>query len=139
MAVVAVAINNVTRVNNADALGTLWQDLGGGATNNEPDFFYQGTASVSEKVKTSEAGVKYYNSATSHAFSTNDRTWIAKHLASNKDALNVEGSTGGILDFILSLILLCMSQPPSCTVTKRAPASTSRRASNSRCPNALVP
>ena len=104
MAVVSVAFDG-TRVNTADALGTLWQDLGGGKTNLEPDFIYQRTSgtdgAISEKVGTSEGGVKYYDSGTSNDFTSAhasglEATWIQKHIATNKDSLNALGSTGGI-------------------------------------------
>ena len=96
MAVVAVSFDG-TRVDAADVRGTIWTDLGGGAAVDEPDFLYQGSQSVSEKVKTSEGGVALDMVATVD-YSTTPRIWLAKHLASNKDALNNEGSTGGILE-----------------------------------------
>jgi hypothetical protein len=101
MAVASVSFDG-TRIDHADALGTLWDDLGGGKTNLEPDFVYQRASgvdgAVSEKIGTTEGGVKYYDSGTTTSFSTNSKTWIAKHIATNKDALNNIGVNGGILE-----------------------------------------
>ena len=103
----ATVVFDGTRVSTADALGSVWLDLGGKAANLEPDFVYQRTSgtdgSVSEKVGTSELGIKYYDSATSHDFTTGhasgvQQTALYKVIATNKDVLNVEGSTGGILE-----------------------------------------
>lgn len=97
MAVVAVTFDG-TRVNDADALGTLWDDLGGGKTNLETDVILQGTNSVSEKVGTSESGVKYFDTGTSNDFSTTPRVALLKVNVSNYKVLNNEGATGGILE-----------------------------------------
>jgi hypothetical protein len=103
VAVVSVSFDG-TRVDSADTIGTVWTQLGGGkAASEEVDFVYQGNSSASVQVKTSEGGVQYYNSATSHNLETGSaitgpRTVIFKHIATNKDILNVEGSTGGILE-----------------------------------------
>lgn len=97
MAVATVTFEG-TRVNDAEALGTVWFDLGGKAAVQEPDFVWQGTYSVSEKVGTTELGVIYYNSATSYNFASPAKTVILKHIATNSSALNVQGSTGGILE-----------------------------------------
>jgi hypothetical protein len=97
MAVVSVSFDG-TRVDGADALGTVWLDLGGGKTNLETDVIYEQTGSISEKVGTAEGGIKYYNSGTSHDFSTAKRMWLAKVTITNYGALNNEGSTGGILE-----------------------------------------
>jgi hypothetical protein len=49
-------------------------------------------------VKTSENGVYYYDSATSHDLSTTPRVVLFKVIATNFSVLNNEGSTGGKLD-----------------------------------------
>lgn len=97
MAVVSVSFDG-TRVNNADALGSVWTDLGGGKAASEPDFIYQGTAAVSEKVGTSEGGVALDTGGTTYDFSTTAQVWLAKHIATNSAALNNKGATGGILE-----------------------------------------
>lgn len=94
-----VAVNvsfDGTRVDDADALGSVWTDLGGGKAASEPDFVYQGTASVSEKVGTTEGGVAYVDPGTIDF--TTPNVWIAKCIATNSSALNVVGATGGILE-----------------------------------------
>lgn len=99
MAVVSVAFDG-TRVNDADALGSVWTDLAGKAANAEPDFIYQltsgTTGSVSEKVGTSEGGVAL-DVVTTIDFTT-PRVWLAKIIATNNSILNNKGSTGGILE-----------------------------------------
>ena len=86
-----------TRVNDADAVGSVWNDYGGGACTLEQDFYYQGNASISEQVKTSENGVYYYDSGTSNDLTT-PKVIIFKVLVSTNQLLNVEGSTGAILE-----------------------------------------
>jgi hypothetical protein len=98
MAAVVVALLNVTRVNDAEALGTVWLALGGGKAALETDFKYQSAASVSSKVSTTEGGVKYYNSGASHDLSGPDRVVLFKHLITNIGVLNALGSTGEILE-----------------------------------------
>ncbi len=98
MAAASVAFDG-TRINNADAVGTIWSGLGGGGAKAvlEPDFVYQGTGSISGKVGTSEKGVGADIVATTD-YSTTPRVWLAKVIATNNAALNVKGSTGGILE-----------------------------------------
>ena len=96
MAAATVAFDGV-RVNDADALGSIWTDLGGGKAADEPDFAYQGIQAVSEKVGTTEGGVALDMVATID-YSTTVRVWIAKHIATNSGALNNKGATGGILE-----------------------------------------
>jgi hypothetical protein len=84
------------RVNDADALGSIWTDLGGGKCASEPDFVYQGVAAVSEKVGTTEGGVALDMVATVDY--TTPKVWIAKCIATNSSALNNKGATGGILE-----------------------------------------
>ncbi len=86
------------RVNAADAVGTVWTDLGGGKCAVEPDFIYQGTAAISEKVGTSEDGVALNMGATTVSYSTGPKVWLAKCVATNSSALNNKGATGGILE-----------------------------------------
>ena len=88
----------MTRVNDADALGSVWNDLGGGAAVSETEFVYQGSASVSEKVKTTESGVRYYNSATSHDYTSPVRTAILKVVVTTPFSLNATASTSMILE-----------------------------------------
>jgi hypothetical protein len=95
MTVAAVAFDG-GRVNDAEALGTVWTDLGGGKASSEPDFVWQNNASVSEKVGTSEGGVALDMVATVDY--TTPKVWIAKVIATNSTALNNKGSTGGILE-----------------------------------------
>jgi hypothetical protein len=99
MAAVSVVFDG-TRVNNADALGTVWTDLGGGKCASEPDFIYQGSAAVSEKVGTSAGGVAadISGEATSSYDMTTPQVWIAKVIATNSSALDNKGATGGILE-----------------------------------------
>lgn len=97
MAVVSVSFDG-TRVNDAEALGTLWQDSGGKACTLETDVVWQNTYSVSEKVGTSELGVKYYDSGTSYNYSSPTRVAILKVWVTNYSKLNAKGSTGGILE-----------------------------------------
>jgi hypothetical protein len=97
MATVTVSFDG-TRVNDAEALGTLWQDLGGGAAVLEGDFVYQGSNSVSEKVKTTELGVKYYNSGTSHDYSTTAKIAILKMLVTTPGILSSTPSTSMIAE-----------------------------------------
>jgi len=85
-----------TRVNDADALGSIWTDLGGGKCADEPDFIYQGNQAISEKVGTAEGGVALDMVATVDY--TTPNVWIAKHIATNSAALNNLGATGGILE-----------------------------------------
>ena len=87
MATVAVAFDG-TRVSNNDAT-TGWVAEGGTPTS-EPDFVYQGTASVSMKVKTSEIGM-YYSNATTIDFATNNMVWVAKIVQTNKDSIDGNG------------------------------------------------
>ncbi len=95
MTVLAVSFDG-SRVDDANALGSIWTDLGGGKAASEPDFVYQTTAAVSEKVGTSEGGVALDMVATVDY--TTPKVWIAKHIATNSSALNVKGATGGILE-----------------------------------------
>ena len=99
MAAVSVTFDG-TRVNNADGLGSVWTDLGGGKCASEPDFIYQGSAAVSEKVGTSAGGVAadISGEATSSYDMTTPQVWIAKVIATNSSALNNKGATGGILE-----------------------------------------
>lgn len=77
MAAVVVALSGVTRVNDAEALGTVWTGQTAAAVS-EIEAFYQNTKSVSVKIKTTEGGPKYYNSATSHDYTTSNRTALLK-------------------------------------------------------------
>ncbi len=97
MANASVAFDG-TRVDNADALGSIWTDLAGGKAASEPDFIYQGTAAVSEKVGTSEGGVALDMVATTDYTVGADRVWLAKIICTNSSALNNKGSTGAILE-----------------------------------------
>lgn len=96
MAAVSVTFDG-TRIDAAQSDGGGWTDLGGGKAVTEPDFVYQGGASVSEKVGTSEGGVAFDDAGTTD-FSTTAQVWIAKHIATNFGVLNAKGSTGGILE-----------------------------------------
>lgn len=99
MAAVTVALNNVTRVNDADTIGTLWKNLAlAKAAVAEGDFVYETTGSASNKVKTSEDGVAYYNSAASNNVTTNNQTWLPKMLVSTPGILNGTPSTSMIAE-----------------------------------------
>jgi hypothetical protein len=75
-----------TRVDAADVVGTVW--LTDGVTPApEVDFFYQGAASMSAQVKTSETGFR----AATASQNMSGRTWIAKIIATNKDVLDGNG------------------------------------------------
>ena len=63
----------------------------------EPDFFYQGAASLSNKVGTNPGGVEMDQSTGTHDFSSPDRIWLAKVNATNYQALNAKGVDGMIL------------------------------------------
>ena len=58
MAAVTVTFDG-TRVNDANALGTLWLGSGGGKAVLEVDVVYQSGSSISNKVGTSELGMIY--------------------------------------------------------------------------------
>lgn len=85
MAAFAVAFDG-TRV--VDASSTTGWTADGATPTAEPDFFYQGTGSISAKVKTSEAGF-YYTSGSQDM--TTPQVWLAKILATTKDGLDGNG------------------------------------------------
>ena len=105
MAVVAVSFDG-SRVSTAGDSGeggepgTLWDGLLGGNAVLEADFVYQANYSISFKVKTSENGVKRYNSGAGgdDDLETTPRMVIFKHIATTPGILNNKGSTGGILE-----------------------------------------
>ncbi len=87
-----------TRLDNADALGTLWVDTGNKAAVNEVDFVYQGSASVSEKVKTAELGVSYFNTGASVDYETTPTIVLIKCVVTTPAQLNTTGpSTSGLI------------------------------------------
>ena len=86
MATFAVGFDG-TRV--VDASSTTGWTAEGTTPTAEPDFFYQGTGSISAKVKTTEAG--FYYTSSSQNLSTNVGVWIAKILATTKDSLDGNG------------------------------------------------
>ncbi len=99
MAVPVIAFDG-TRVSAAENTtdgGTWdkWQAVQ--APSVEPDFFYQGVASLSNKVGTTAAGVEMDNSTGTHDMSSPDQIWLAKVNATNYQALNPKGTTGMIL------------------------------------------
>lgn len=85
-----------TRLNDAEALGSVWTDTTNKAASLEPDLVWQNTYSVSEKVGTSELGVGYTN-GTGVDMSSPDLVAMPKVTISNLGALNNEGSTGAIV------------------------------------------
>lgn len=85
MATFAIAFDG-TRV--VDASSTTGWTAEGATPTAEPDFFYQGTGSISAKVKTTEAGFYYTSSSTDM---TTPRVWLAKILATTKDGLDGNG------------------------------------------------
>jgi hypothetical protein len=101
---VPVVVFDGTRLHTADAAGIStdptaanWTDIGGGKAATEPDFIYQGSGAVSEKVGTSEGGVAADFTATVD-YTSGPKVWLCKLIITNKDALNAQGSTGGILE-----------------------------------------
>lgn len=85
MAVFAVAFDG-TRV--VDASTTTGWTAETATPTAEPDFFYQGTGSISAQIKTSEIGF-YYTSSSQDM--TTPKVWVAKILATNKDVLDGNG------------------------------------------------
>ncbi len=64
----------------------------------EPDFLYQGTRCLSNKVGTNPGGVEMDQSTGTHDFTAgNGKIWLAKVNAANFVALNVKGVNGMIL------------------------------------------
>jgi hypothetical protein len=59
----------------------------------EPDFKYQGSNSISAQVKTTEVGFYYRQAGVAHNFSSPQRVWLAKVIATNKDVLDGNGLT----------------------------------------------
>lgn len=96
MAIASVKFEG-SRLNDAEALGSVWTDLGGGKASLETDFRYQGSNSVSEKVGTSEGGVAYTD-PTGVDLSTTPTVFIAKVLATTSGILNNIGATGGKIE-----------------------------------------
>lgn len=96
MAIANVKFEGI-RLNDAEALGSVWTDLGGGKASLETDFRYQGSNSVSEKVGTSEGGVAYTD-PTGVDLSTPPTVFIAKVLATTSGILNNIGATGGKIE-----------------------------------------
>lgn len=84
MALSAVKFDG-TRVNDAEALGSVWVDFGGGKTNQEPDIVYQGSFSVSEKIGTTAGGVRYEGSTD---INLSTQVWLAKYAIGNPGALD---------------------------------------------------
>ena len=96
MAIASVKFEGI-RLNDAEALGSVWTDLGGGKASLETDFRYQGSNSVSEKVGTSEGGVAYTD-PTGVDLSTTPTVFLAKVLATTSGILNNIGATGGKIE-----------------------------------------
>jgi len=92
VAAVGVAISGVTRVDDAEALGTVWTGV------SEIEAYYQNTKSVSVKVKTTEAGPQYYNIAASHNYTTNNRTALLKLECTSFNNLNATPATSLIAE-----------------------------------------
>ena len=89
MAAVAVVFDG-TRANDAEAT-TNWVAAGATVTV-EPDFVYQNVNSISAQVKTTRAGFYYRLAGTTYDFSTAPgRVWLAKAIATNKNALDGNG------------------------------------------------
>lgn len=89
MAAVSVVFDG-TRANEAEAT-TNWTAATATVTV-EPDFVYQNTNSISAQVKTTRSGFYFRNSAVNYDFSTSPgRVWLAKVIATNKNALDGNG------------------------------------------------
>ncbi len=86
MAAFAVAFDGTRVVDASTTTGWVAESATPTA---EPDFFYQGTGSISATIKTSELGF-YYLSA-SQDLSTTPRVCLMKVLATNKDVLDGNG------------------------------------------------
>jgi hypothetical protein len=99
MATVVVAFDG-TRVANADTesdSGGVWDKFDASQSPTvEGDFFYQGQASISNKVGTTANGVEFEDDNTND-LETTPRVILFKVLATNYGVLNVKGSTGMIL------------------------------------------
>jgi hypothetical protein len=92
------ASQTLGRLNDAEALGSVWLDSGGAAAVLEPDTKYQGTNSVSEKCAAGvEKGLNYTHGANVD-MATTPRVMLYKHCAVNAGVMNAEGATGGILE-----------------------------------------
>jgi hypothetical protein len=89
-----------TRVNDAEALGSVWTDLGGGKVTLDTDFVYQNSNSVSEKVSNTTGGIAYDDGGgTTNNLSTGGgSTVIFKIFIPTVGLLNVKGSTGILLE-----------------------------------------
>lgn len=88
-----------TRLSDAEALSPgngAWTDTSGTAAVLEPDYIYQGSNSVSEKIKSSELGVGF--DATSTIDFTNPRVGIFKVLITTIGILSDTASTAGIIE-----------------------------------------
>lgn len=102
MAVVSVTFDG-TRVDDADLLTSAkgdWVDTGGKAAAEEPDFVYQGSQSVSEKVGTTALGVGLETAAgtpSSYDFTT-PLVGIYKVIATNPGVMLDKASLGGVIE-----------------------------------------
>jgi hypothetical protein len=88
MAAVSVTFDG-QRANDAEAT-TNWTAATATPTL-EPDFRYQSGNCISAQVKTSQTGFYFRNSAVTWNFSSPKRVWVAKVIATNKDALDGNG------------------------------------------------
>lgn len=93
MAIVSVTADNL-RADDMNAV-TNTASIGGGAGEGvEPDFVYQGTASVSRKIGTSQAGFYSDTGAARDMTAARRTTWMAKFIATNSSALEAVSVPG---------------------------------------------
>ncbi|MEN8252785.1 MAG: hypothetical protein ABFQ62_00190 [Patescibacteria group bacterium] len=102
MAAVSVSFDG-TRWTDAEALaptspyGGDWEDTGGGAAAQEPDFVYQNTYSVSEKVKGSELGIGWVPD-TALDMATTKRVLILKCVVTTVGILETTAGSGANIE-----------------------------------------
>ena len=95
---VNIVIFDGSRLNAIDATTNFTDNAGGhfgGGT--EPDFVYQGASSVSVKVGTTGDGLGWEDPATNDFSTGTANVWIAKVIATNSAAMNVQSADGGVL------------------------------------------
>jgi hypothetical protein len=100
MSIPFVELQDVSRVSGAESVtdGGTWDKFDAGQTPAlEEDFVYQGNASISNKVGTSEGGVELEAVSPALDVETTQHSVLFKVIASNYAALNVQGATGMIL------------------------------------------
>lgn len=96
MAIVSVTADNA-RIDAMESTAAISNIGGGAAAGTEPDFFYQGTLSISRKVSTAQRGFARDGSIpvdSADFTAARRKTWMAKILITNKDALDDQSVPG---------------------------------------------